>query len=228
MPFKRSILEQGKEILTSGYGYRTIDGERRMHYAIDCVSELRGKDGHRLADRIIAIETGVVIKTAYDSSRGYYIQIKHAEMIDKDVISHYQHLKKGSFLVKVGDFVKRGQPIATMGYTGQCVPPNSYAGRHLDFRILIGSTKVNPLPYLQYEYILPCDYLIKAFKVKVKVPKCYIREQINGEIVRTERTNYKLGTIITIHQTFTDKNGLKWGRTIHGWVKLSYCSKPIS
>lgn len=52
--------------------------------------------------------------------RGNFIIIKH----DKNVYSLLAHLKKGSCLIKKGDFVKRGQIIAKCGNSGHSTQPH--------------------------------------------------------------------------------------------------------
>lgn len=73
-------------------------------------------------------------------SWGNFIKINHGG----NEYTLYAHLKTGSLLVRVGDKVKQGQRIATMGTTGES------QGNHLHFEIYKGGTgtnyRVDPLP----------------------------------------------------------------------------------
>ena len=64
----------------------------------------------------------------------------------------YGHMKPGSRKVSVGQTVKQGQVIGTVGNTGNCLPrptPSSpLRGTHLHFEVRINGKPVNPLPYL--------------------------------------------------------------------------------
>ena len=220
MSFKKHILEHGNEYITSGYGWRTINGERKFHYAVDCVSETRTSDGRRLADRIISIEDGKVVEVKYDNGRGYYVRIQHTT----HTLSHYQHLSKGSILVKVGQTVKEGQPIATMGYTGSCVP-KSWGGRHLDFQIHVNGERVNPLPYLMGEKAInPAPF--KPFMVTPTRPYLTIRETPNGA-----DTGNKLSfkSIVQVKLVKHDAQGRDWyhisTKTGIGYVAGWLCKK---
>ena len=54
--------------------------------------------------------------------------------------------------VSVGDYVKQGQVIGTVGNSGHCIPgpttSNPVAGSHLHFEIRVNGKTVNPAPYL--------------------------------------------------------------------------------
>lgn len=82
------------------------------------------------------------------SSYGEYIVINHHD----GTMTLYGHMKPGSRKVTVGQQVKRGQVIGTVGNTGNCQPrptPSSpLNGTHLHFEVRINGSPVNPLPYL--------------------------------------------------------------------------------
>jgi murein DD-endopeptidase MepM/ murein hydrolase activator NlpD len=65
---------------------------------------------------------------------GNYIVIKHNEA----EYSHLYHLLKGSCMVKLGDFVKRNQEIAKVGFSGA-----STVYSHLHYQLLDGSDVLN-------------------------------------------------------------------------------------
>lgn len=84
-----------------------------------------------------AASDGIVIEVKDDSDlggadkgfeqHGNYIEILHPN----NEYSEYEHLKKNSALVKVGDKVRRGQVIARSGATGWL----AHLGPHLHFMV---------------------------------------------------------------------------------------------
>ena len=121
--FKRPI----KGITTGVYGsQRILNGKpRRPHFGID-----------------IAAPKGTVIKNSNTGEvllaeknlffTGGTIIIDHGH----GVITIYSHLEE--IFVKKGEFVKRGEKIATVGSTGRSTGP------HLDFRIYCNNVPVDP------------------------------------------------------------------------------------
>ncbi len=82
------------------------------------------------------------------SSYGEYIVINHHD----GTMTLYGHMKPGSRRVSVGNTVKQGQVIGTVGNTGNCLPrptpSNPLRGTHLHFEVRVNGKPVNPLPYL--------------------------------------------------------------------------------
>lgn len=70
---------------------------------------------------------------------GNYVVIKHAD----DTFAEYQHLQRGGALVKIGQEVKTGEPIAKSGNTGFS------SGPHLHFAVFqtIDGKKRRTLPF---------------------------------------------------------------------------------
>lgn len=128
---KNNILKGVKHYLTSDY--KTRNENRSTHNGMDFV----GPNG---IDDIVAIESGTVTFTGYDSSGGgYWLAIT-----TNNIEHRYFHLKKGSIKVKKKDHVVKGQVIATMGKTGNAT------GNNLHFAIYKNGY-VDPLPYLTNE-----------------------------------------------------------------------------
>ena len=96
------------------------------------------------SDYKISVKDGkVVISEARISngkyySYGEYIVISHGD----GTMTLYAHMLANSRKVKVGDKVKQGQVIGTVGSTGNST------GTHLHFEVRVGGSPVNPLPYL--------------------------------------------------------------------------------
>ncbi|MCD8288195.1 MAG: peptidoglycan DD-metalloendopeptidase family protein [Porphyromonadaceae bacterium] len=106
---------------TSDYGFRHY----RMHRGVDL----------RLAigDTVRTAFAGQVRFTNYERrGYGYYIVIRHANGLE----TVYGHLSR--FLVKEGDIVKVGEPIALGGNTGRST------GSHLHFEIRFLGLDLNP------------------------------------------------------------------------------------
>lgn len=122
-----------KITVTSGYGTRTnpITQKKEFHHGVDIVG----------GTKIYATADGKVVKVVNKGSKGgvmCLVRIQH-----KDYQSAYYHIASGSARVKVGDWVKKGDWIATVGATGQAT------GKHLHFQIDKGSnaTSINPTAY---------------------------------------------------------------------------------
>ena len=74
------------------------------------------------------LEQAKLLAQSYKAPLGDYVILRHAG----GEFSHYAHLKQGSVRVKAGDAVKRGQPIAQLGQTGNTTEP------HLHFQLTDG------------------------------------------------------------------------------------------
>ncbi len=109
------------------------------HYGIDIVSS---DDDSCRGRRIVAVADGIVTMATYHYSWGYYIRVDHGS----GVVTGYAHALQGSFKVNVGDYVKAGQHLSSIGTTGNST------GYHLHFEVWVDGTRVNPLPYVYSEY----------------------------------------------------------------------------
>ena len=79
-----------------------------------------------------------MITSSYHDKRGYYVKIDHGN----GIVSLYQHIKKDSIKVKVGQTVTKGQVIAQVGNSG------IGSGAHLHFEMQINGTPQDPLKYI--------------------------------------------------------------------------------
>ena len=116
--------------INSDYGYRW----GKLHSALDIGSKTESSMGKL----IVAAAEGTVVIAGVHSSYGYYVKIDHGNGMQ----TLYAHCKAGSLMVKAGDKVTAGQPIARIGMTGFATGP------HLHFEVIINGRKVNPKPYL--------------------------------------------------------------------------------
>ncbi|MED5370893.1 MAG: M23 family metallopeptidase [Myxococcota bacterium] len=117
---------------TSGFGYRQspINNVRKFHSGVD-IAAPRGT-------RVVACASGVVIMADYNSGYGRMVEIDHGY----GIVSRYAH--NSSVFVRRGDWVDAGQPISTIGTTGQTTGP------HLHFELMIDGQQVDPLEYLPH------------------------------------------------------------------------------
>lgn len=115
--------------ITSGQGYRIhpVTGKRSYHEGID----IAGARGSRLD----SVADGKVVKAGYNSISGNYIKIEDS----KGYQAFYGHLDKA--FAKLGDVVKAGQQIGTIGATGRAT------GSHLHFQVSKGGKLQSALDY---------------------------------------------------------------------------------
>ncbi len=133
---KKTLLSHTPSILptrgwfTSGFGRRIspFTNRREFHAGIDIVA--------RQGTPIIAPADGLVIKAARDSGYGNLLEIRHMQ----GIVTRYAHTMK--FLVRRGQRVKRGDPIARVGNTGRSTGP------HLHYEVRLNGVALNPLLYI--------------------------------------------------------------------------------
>jgi murein DD-endopeptidase MepM/ murein hydrolase activator NlpD len=110
--------------ISSGYGSR--GGGR--HTGVD----LRNPKG----TPIYAVDDGVVTYAGYRGSYGNIVKLSHGNGIE----TWYAHCDTMS--VSIGDVIKKGQQIATVGRTGRAT------GYHLHFEVRKNGVPQNPMNYL--------------------------------------------------------------------------------
>lgn len=127
---------QGYSNVTCVFGNKCYDNHLGNDYATVTV-------GHE----VVAAYEGTVIKAIDNNianmgnctdSYGNYIKINHGTINGKTYETRYAHLLTGTFLVKEGDKVYRGQPIAKSGNSGCSTGP------HLHFEVRIDGVPVDP------------------------------------------------------------------------------------
>ena len=111
-------------------GYVTEEFDpKKEHYGIDIAAPLDAP--------VKATLDGTVISSGWSSETGYVIAIQHRD----NVITLYKHNAK--IFKNVGNFVKAGDVIATVGNTGELS-----SGPHLHFEIWHNGTSLNPRDYV--------------------------------------------------------------------------------
>lgn len=101
------------------YGYK-----RRPHRGTDFAAPV--------GTPILATADGIVTKSERRGGNGNYVKIKHNNMYD----TQYLHMKKR--MVRVGEFVRQGDVIGTVGMTGNT------GGPHVCYRFWKNGKQVDP------------------------------------------------------------------------------------
>ena len=114
----------------SGFGFRSdpFTGRAALHTGLDFPAE---------AGTVIhAAAGGLVVTTDRHADYGNMVEIDHGN----GLLTRYAHTSVA--LVKAGDLVKRGQPVAQVGTTGRSTGP------HLHFEVLVDGVPQNPARFL--------------------------------------------------------------------------------
>jgi murein DD-endopeptidase MepM/ murein hydrolase activator NlpD len=131
----RQIVPGGRPVesgyISSLYGQRTdpIEGHQAHHPGID----FAGAAG----TQVLAVADGIVSHAGTDGGYGQSIEVTHGN----GFVTRYAHNAK--LLVRRGETVKRGDPIALMGSTGRST------GTHLHFEVLRHGKSINPLTFVR-------------------------------------------------------------------------------
>jgi len=117
--------------ITAGFGQRMdpFSGEGAFHAGVDISAPL-GAGVEATAD-------GIVFEAAQDSGYGNMILVDHGF----GITTKYGHMSR--MFVTVGQEVRRGQVIGSVGMTGKATGP------HLHYEVLVHDTPVNPSKYLR-------------------------------------------------------------------------------
>ncbi|WP_303901751.1 M23 family metallopeptidase [Thiohalomonas denitrificans] len=129
------VHPRGKPIkggwLSSHFGWRNdpFTGKKDYHKGID----FAGKEG----SDVMAVGSGVVTWAGDRYGYGNLVEVTHGN----GYVTRYGHCNEVT--VEVGDTVKKGQLIATMGSTGRSTGP------HVHFEVILDGKTVNPSKYLK-------------------------------------------------------------------------------
>jgi murein DD-endopeptidase MepM/ murein hydrolase activator NlpD len=131
---QHEIHPEGRPIssgyISSGFGNRTdpFTGRAAFHKGVD----FAGREG----TDVVAVASGVVIWSGDRHGYGEMVEVNHGN----GYVTRYAHNAEN--LVVVGETVKRGEIIASMGMTGRTTGPN------LHFEVLRNGRVVDPLTYI--------------------------------------------------------------------------------
>jgi murein DD-endopeptidase MepM/ murein hydrolase activator NlpD len=117
--------------LSSSFGQRVdpFTGELAWHNGVD----IAGRQG----EEILAVASGVVSFSGDKYGYGNTIEITH----DSGYLTRYAH--NDQLMVQLGEIVKKGQAIATMGSTGRSTGP------HVHFEVYKNGRAVDPSSYIR-------------------------------------------------------------------------------
>jgi len=117
--------------------YSITLGEWRMHTGIDISAETGAP--------VYASCDGTVSRIYTDAMHGYTVELSHKD----GVVTRYSNLtKEDASMITVGDEVKSGDRIGTVGDTSISELAEE---PHLHFEVLLNDVKVNPLDYISEE-----------------------------------------------------------------------------
>ena len=122
--------------VTSGFGYRIspFTGRRALHSGLDIAT--------RKGALIVTPADGVVTRVASEYDFGKFVVIDHGY----GVSTRYGHNSR--ILVRPGQRVRRGEPIARVGNTGRSTGP------HLHYEVRQNGVPVNPNRYIVNDKVL--------------------------------------------------------------------------
>ena len=120
-------------LLGNGFGWRKdpFTGMRDFHQGLDIVAPVGTK--------VVAPADGIVTRVGESGGFGLSVFVSHGY----GVVTRYGHLS--STLVKVGQRVRRGDPLATTGSTGRSTGP------HLHYEVVVHQKTVDPLQFILEE-----------------------------------------------------------------------------
>ena len=124
----------GKGRISDHYGYRThpVLHHRQLHAGLDFAMPV--------GTPIYATANGVVLSAGIQPGYGHMVEIRH----NFGFGTRYGHLN-GKYLVKQGDFVRKGDIIAYSGNSGLSTGP------HLHYEIRFISKALNPINFVNWK-----------------------------------------------------------------------------
>ncbi|WP_124728398.1 M23 family metallopeptidase [Staphylospora marina] len=127
-----------KSRMTSRFGSRDLnrDGKYEFHAGIDF--------GGPYGVPIYAAADGVVVGNEAVRGYGWLITIYHGHKNGVPLFTRYAHMEPGQVKVRLGQEVKRGDQIASVGNNGKSTGPHL----HFEVRLGHGQNAVDPMNYL--------------------------------------------------------------------------------
>jgi len=117
--------------LSSGFGWRLdpLGGQRVMHRGLDFVAPI--------GSEVLAIADGVVTWAGPNGGYGLLVELEHAEGFR----TRYAHNE--TTIAELGAWVRKGEPIATLGSSGRSTGP------HLHLEVHRRGEALDPLHYVR-------------------------------------------------------------------------------
>jgi len=114
--------------ISSKFGYRSLLGKFEFHNGIDIPMWFGSK--------VLATGDGIVISAGWDGGLGWAVEVQN----EMGFTTTYGHASK--LLVKKGEEVNAGDPVALSGNSGRSTGP------HLHYEMRLNNVPVDPLKYL--------------------------------------------------------------------------------
>jgi murein DD-endopeptidase MepM/ murein hydrolase activator NlpD len=114
-----------KGIITSSFNLK------EEHYGTDVAAKEN--------EFIKATLDGTVVFAGFTNNDGYVLQVQHSN----NIVSIYKH--NSELMVRTGDYVKAGNPIAIVGNSGE-----TSSGPHLHFELWYNGSPINPQDYIVF------------------------------------------------------------------------------
>jgi len=114
-----------KGIITSSFNLK------EEHYGTDVAAKEN--------EFIKATLDGTVVFAGFTNNDGYVLQVQHSN----NIVSIYKH--NSELMVRAGDYVKAGRPIAIVGNSGE-----TSSGPHLHFELWYNGSPINPQDYIVF------------------------------------------------------------------------------
>ncbi|MFZ1382818.1 MAG: M23 family metallopeptidase [Scrofimicrobium sp.] len=132
-------LREGTYTTSSPYGYRfsPFTGAYELHQGDDYAAPF--------GTPINAVADGTVSFAGFRDSYGYLTIIDHVDTDGSMIQSWYLHQAEGTQVVAVGQSVKAGEQIGSVGSTGNSTGPHL----HLELHPMGGTETIDPSPWLQ-------------------------------------------------------------------------------
>ena len=117
--------------ISSPFGRRTdpFTGKLALHQGVD----FAGTEGHE----VLSLGAGIVTYSGYMQGYGEMVEISHSDGFS----TRYAHAQEN--LVKVGELVPRGKPIALVGSTGRST------GAHVHLEVYKNGRAIDPSKYIK-------------------------------------------------------------------------------
>jgi len=126
----RAMVWPGIGAVNSGFGWRVhpVWGGRRMHDGIDIDAPY--------GEAVVASSDGEVTVSGWNGGYGRMVKIDHGDGLE----TRYAHLE--TLDVEVGDVVRQGEQLGTVGATGTATDA------HIHFEVRVDGAPVDPLIWL--------------------------------------------------------------------------------
>lgn len=121
------------EYSEEAFVFQPTYGDYRTHLGMDFANDKNTP--------VCSVADGIVTQNYFDYEHGYTVEIEHAD----ELTSIYKNLA-GDKMVQVGQVVKQGDVIGSMGDTGIS---EKHLSHHLHFELLKSNEPVNPREYFE-------------------------------------------------------------------------------